>query len=76
MQDKIARYLNISKKGLTITNEESLSDTLVDLMNYANMAYMLINEDKLNHPPIHLGEAPMMMPTRKFWWHCNAQQYS
>ena len=42
IEDKIQRALSISKKGITLVDDESLQDTLLDLHNYAAMALMLI----------------------------------
>ena len=42
--DKIKRLQNIDKKGITLINDETLRDTLIDLHNYAAMAIMLIDE--------------------------------
>ena len=42
--DKISRLNNISKKSVTMVNDEKLRDTLIDLHNYAAMAIMLIDE--------------------------------
>lgn len=44
MQDKIRRLQSITKSGITLVDTESLRDTLVDLMNYAGMAVMLMDE--------------------------------
>ena len=44
MQDKIKRMQNISRTGIQLVNTESLRDTLIDLMNYAGMAVMLLDE--------------------------------
>jgi hypothetical protein len=44
MGDKIQRLLSISKKGITLVDNESLRDTLIDLHNYAAMGIMLIDE--------------------------------
>ena len=44
MEDKIKRYLSITKNGVNLVNDESLKDTLIDLMNYSTMALMLLNE--------------------------------
>lgn len=44
MQDKIKRYLSINEKGITLINDESLRDTLIDLHNYSGMAIMLMDE--------------------------------
>lgn len=44
MEDKMRRYLSITKSGVNLVNDESLKDTLIDLMNYSTMALMLLNE--------------------------------
>ena len=44
MGDKINRPANITKSGVTLVNDESIRDTLIDLHNYAAMAVMLIDE--------------------------------
>jgi len=44
MEDKLKRYLSITKSGVNLINDESLKDTLIDLMNYSTMALMLLNE--------------------------------
>jgi hypothetical protein len=44
MGDKINRLVSVSKNGVTLVNNESLRDTLMDLHNYAAMAIMLIDE--------------------------------
>tara|TARA_X000000950_G_C13833432_1_gene627160 strand:- start:602 stop:925 length:324 start_codon:yes stop_codon:yes gene_type:complete len=49
MGDKIMRAANIEKKGITIVDDESLKDTLIDLHNYSAMALMLMDEDKIKH---------------------------
>jgi len=41
IEDKIKRALSISNKGVTLVNDESLQDTLLDLHNYAAMALIL-----------------------------------
>lgn len=56
MQDKIRRCESISKHGITLVNTESLRDTLIDLMNYAGMAVMLLDED---------GEVPVPQTVTK-----------
>jgi len=45
MEDKLHRYLSVSKSGVNLVNTESLRDTLIDLHNYAAMAIMLLDED-------------------------------
>ena len=42
IEDKIQRFLSINKNGITLVNDESLKDTLLDLHNYAAMALMLM----------------------------------
>jgi hypothetical protein len=44
--DKIERLVNISKNGMTLVDDESIRDTLIDLHNYAAMAVMLLDEKK------------------------------
>ena len=51
--DKISRLHSISQRGITMVDTESLRDTLIDLHNYAAMAVMLLDENKLLHPSIN-----------------------
>jgi hypothetical protein len=44
IEDKIQRSMSITKKGVTLVNDEGLRDTLIDLHNYAAMALMLLDE--------------------------------
>ena len=44
IQDKLKRLLSITKNGVTLINDESIRDTLIDLHNYAAMGVMLIDE--------------------------------
>ena len=46
MGDKIQRLSNITKKGVTMVNDESLRDTLIDLHNYSAMAVLLMDENE------------------------------
>lgn len=48
MGDKISRLTSVTKSGVTMVNTESVRDTLIDLHNYAAMAVMLLDEDKLD----------------------------
>jgi hypothetical protein len=48
MEDKLRRYLSITKSGVNLVNEESLRDTLIDLHNYSAMAIMLMDETNEN----------------------------
>lgn len=50
--DKIQRLQHITNKSVTLVNNESLRDTLIDLHNYAAMAIMLLDEQKLTTSPI------------------------
>ena len=47
MGDKINRLQSISSKKVSLINTESLRDTLIDLHNYAAMAIMLMDEEKI-----------------------------
>ena len=44
IEDKIQRYLSITKNGVNLVNDEGIRDTLLDLHNYAAMALMLLDE--------------------------------
>jgi hypothetical protein len=44
LSDKISRVVSISNKSVTLINDESLRDTLIDLHNYAAMAIMLMDQ--------------------------------
>ena len=44
IQDKLKRFISITKNGLNLVNDESLRDTLIDLHNYSAMGLMLIDE--------------------------------
>lgn len=49
ISDKMARFTNISKKGLEINvSDETLKDTLMDLHNYAAMAIMCMEDSGAN----------------------------
>ena len=48
LNDKINRCLNISKTNITLINDETLRDTLIDLQNYSTMS--IIEFDKNNKP--------------------------
>jgi hypothetical protein len=47
MGDKLRRYVSVSNKGVSLVNDESLKDTLIDLHNYAAMALLLLYEQKV-----------------------------
>lgn len=44
ISDKISRLENITKKQITMVNDESLRDTLVDLNNYSSLGLMLLDK--------------------------------
>jgi hypothetical protein len=46
MNDKIKRAMNIDEKQLSLVNDESLRDTLIDLHNYTALAIILMKKDK------------------------------
>jgi hypothetical protein len=50
MGDKISRLSSISNTNITLVNDESLRDTLMDLHNYSAMALMLLDEKELANP--------------------------
>lgn len=51
MEDKLHRYLSISKSGINLVNNEGLEDTLIDLHNYSAMALMLLREKETTASP-------------------------
>jgi hypothetical protein len=54
MGDKISRLSSITNSGITLVDNESVRDTLIDLHNYAAMGIMLLDEkEKLENPRIH-----------------------
>ena len=48
INDKIKRAMNISGKQMTLVDDESLRDTLVDLHNYCALAIVLIDKENEN----------------------------
>ena len=50
MGDKISRLSSINTTNITLVNDESIKDTLIDLHNYSAMAIMLMEEreEKIN----------------------------
>ena len=46
MEDKLHRYMSITKKGVNLVNDEGIRDTLIDLHNYSAMALMLLDEEE------------------------------
>lgn len=51
--DKISRMASITRSSVTMVDDESLRDTLIDMHNYAAMAVML-----LDAPPDALTSVP------------------
>ena len=47
IEDKIQRALSITKNGVNLVKDEGIKDTLLDLHNYAAMALMLLEENKI-----------------------------
>jgi hypothetical protein len=48
IEDKIQRALSITKNGVNLIKDEGIRDTLLDLHNYAAMALMLLDENKID----------------------------
>jgi len=48
MGDKIQRLVSVTNRSVSLIDNESLRDTLIDLHNYAAMAIMLIDEKNKN----------------------------
>ena len=44
IQDKLHRFISITKNGINLVNDENLRDTLIDIHNYSAMSLMLIDE--------------------------------
>ena len=44
IEDKLQRFMSITKNGVNLINDEGIRDTLIDLHNYAAMALMLMDE--------------------------------
>lgn len=44
MENKIQRYMSITKNGINLVDNESIRDTLIDLHNYSAMALMLLDK--------------------------------
>ena len=44
MGEKINRFLCVSRLKIELKDEETLKDTLLDLLNYSFMAMMLLDE--------------------------------
>ena len=46
LSDKFARLKNFFRKGTLLVRDESVEDTLIDIMNYAAILYALLKEEK------------------------------
>jgi hypothetical protein len=46
IEDKLQRFMSITKNGVHLINDEGIRDTLIDLHNYSAMALMLLDEDE------------------------------
>lgn len=44
INEKVQRAMSITSNGITLLNNESLRDTLIDLHNYSAMSLMLLGE--------------------------------
>lgn len=44
IEDKLQRYMSVTKNGVNLINDEGIRDTLIDLHNYSAMALMLLDE--------------------------------
>ena len=45
IEDKIQRAISVDKNKVTMVNDETIKDTLIDLHNYAAMGLMLLDEE-------------------------------
>jgi len=52
ISDKISRFVNVSKNKISLVDNESLRDTLLDLHNYAAMAIILLDEEETSQKMI------------------------
>ena len=46
IEDKLQRFMSITKNGVNLINDEGIRDTLIDLHTYSAMAIMLLDEDE------------------------------
>jgi hypothetical protein len=53
MGDKIQRLVSVTNRSVSLINNESLRDTLIDLHNYAAMTVMLIDESNAQDKNIY-----------------------
>ena len=45
IEDKIQRAISVDKNKVTLVNDETIKDTLIDLHNYAAMGLLLLDEE-------------------------------
>jgi len=62
MGDKIQRSQSITNSSISLVNNESLRDTLIDLHNYSAMAIMLLDENKDENKEAFYPNAPPPSP--------------
>jgi hypothetical protein len=43
LSDKLMRLINLTKKGFAVVSDETMKDTLHDIINYAALALVLMN---------------------------------
>ena len=67
MGDKISRLNSVTKSGITLVNNESIRDTLIDLHNYAAMGIMLLDEKAVN-PRVEELKRKNTSPTANGAW--------
>jgi hypothetical protein len=67
MGDKISRLNSVTKSGITLVNNESIRDTLIDLHNYAAMGIMLLDEKVVN-PRVEELKRKNTSPTANGAW--------
>jgi dUTP pyrophosphatase len=64
IQDKLQRYMSITKKSVQLVDDETLRDTLMDLHNYAAMGIMLDEPVKTNTLKVRKLTPDATIPTR------------
>ena len=74
MGDKISRLSSITKSGITLVNNESIRDTLIDLHNYAAMGIMLLDEKAVN-PRIKELKRKNTSPTANGTWQDHTKSF-
>ena len=55
MGEKINRFLSVSRLNIELKDEETLRDTLLDLLNYSSTAIMLLDDKKSKSSQLILG---------------------